>query len=144
MDISEDLFSKYSLYIGPNKLSKSSLDRVFMDSTNESSLMNRYEAGSKLLEPASQRFIKDDSLVESMNTLSKEDLDNLFGPMYKEYFEKRSSEMSINFAAQQVHNHENSPLTSLIIVKKHEVPPIVTTSEEQTSPISLHDADESN
>ncbi|GJW46333.1 integrase, catalytic region, zinc finger, CCHC-type containing protein [Tanacetum coccineum] len=59
-------------------------------------------------------------LFESMNTPSKEDLDNLFGPMYKEYFEKRSFEMSINFAAQQVHNHEDSPSTSSIIVKEHE------------------------
>ncbi|GJY22094.1 retrovirus-related pol polyprotein from transposon TNT 1-94, partial [Tanacetum coccineum] len=44
-----------------------------------------------------------------MNTPSKEDLDNLFGPMYDEYFEKKSSEMPINSAAQQVHNHEDSP-----------------------------------
>ncbi|GKB21676.1 hypothetical protein Tco_0855599 [Tanacetum coccineum] len=48
MDTSEDLFSKYSSYIGPNKLSKSYLDRVFMDSTDESSLINRCETGSKL------------------------------------------------------------------------------------------------
>ncbi|GKA01511.1 hypothetical protein Tco_0674176 [Tanacetum coccineum] len=53
--------------------------------------------------------------AESMNTLSKEDLDNLFGPMYEEYFEKKSSEMSINSAAQQVHNHEDSPSRSSII-----------------------------
>nr|GEY79181.1 ribonuclease H-like domain-containing protein [Tanacetum cinerariifolium] len=42
-------------------------------------------------EPGLQRFINDDSSAESMNIPSKEDLDNLFGPMYKEYFEKRSS-----------------------------------------------------
>ncbi|GJU74390.1 hypothetical protein Tco_1265795 [Tanacetum coccineum] len=50
--------------------------------------------------------------------------------------------MSINSAAQQVHNHENSPSTSLIIIEEHEAPPIVTSSEEQTSPISLNEADE--
>nr|GEU95285.1 retrovirus-related Pol polyprotein from transposon TNT 1-94 [Tanacetum cinerariifolium] len=65
-------------------------------------------------------------------------------PMYEEYFEKRSYEMSIIFTAQQVHNHEDSPSTSSIIVEEHEVPPNVSISEEQTSPISLHDADESN
>ncbi|GJZ10568.1 integrase, catalytic region, zinc finger, CCHC-type containing protein [Tanacetum coccineum] len=59
-------------------------------------------------EPAFQRFINDSS-AESMNTPSKEDLDNLFGPLYGEYFEKKSSEMPINSAAQQVHNHEDSP-----------------------------------
>ncbi|GJY12523.1 retrovirus-related pol polyprotein from transposon TNT 1-94 [Tanacetum coccineum] len=79
-----------------------------------------------------------------MNTPSKEDLDNLSAPMYKEYFEKRSSDVSINSAAQQVHNHEDSPSTSSIIVEEHEAPPIVTTSEEQTSPISLNEADEFN
>ncbi|GJU68465.1 hypothetical protein Tco_1254724 [Tanacetum coccineum] len=79
-----------------------------------------------------------------MNTPSKEDLDNLFGPMYEEYFEKRSSEVSINSAAQQVHNNEDSPSTSLIIVEEQESPPIVTTSEEQTSPILMNEADELN
>ncbi|GJS06263.1 retrovirus-related pol polyprotein from transposon TNT 1-94 [Tanacetum coccineum] len=44
------------------------------------------------LELVSQQFIHDDSSAESMNTPSKEDLDNLFWPMYEEYFEKRSSE----------------------------------------------------
>ncbi|GJR52138.1 hypothetical protein Tco_0687399 [Tanacetum coccineum] len=82
------------------------------------------------LEPVSQRFINDDSSAESMHTPSKEDLDNLFGPMYEEYFEKRSSDMSINSDAQQVHNHEDSSLTSSIIVEEHEAPPIITTSKE--------------
>ncbi|GKD05193.1 hypothetical protein Tco_1180167 [Tanacetum coccineum] len=72
------------------------------------------------LEPVSQRFINNDSSAESMNTPSKEDLDNLFGLMYEEYFEKRSSDVSINSAAQQVHNHEDSPSTSSIIVEEHE------------------------
>nr|GFA96407.1 integrase, catalytic region, zinc finger, CCHC-type, peptidase aspartic, catalytic [Tanacetum cinerariifolium] len=51
-----------------------------------------------------------------MNTPSKEDLDNLF----------------------------DSPSTSLIIVEEHEAPPIVTTSKEQTSLITLDEADEFN
>ncbi|GJX83859.1 retrovirus-related pol polyprotein from transposon TNT 1-94 [Tanacetum coccineum] len=83
-------------------------------------------------------------IAESINIPSKEDLDNLFRPMYEEYFEKRSSDTSINSAAQQVHNHEDSPSTSSIVVEEHEAPPIVTTSEEQTSPIPLNEADESN
>nr|GEX49603.1 Gag-Pol polyprotein [Tanacetum cinerariifolium] len=57
---------------------------------------------------------------------------------------KRSFETSINSTAQQVHNHEDSPSTSLIIVKENEAPPIVTTSEEQNSPIFLNEADELN
>ncbi|GJY51870.1 hypothetical protein Tco_0442717 [Tanacetum coccineum] len=52
--------------------------------------------------------------------------------------------MSIISAAYQVHNHEDSPSTSSIIVDDHEAPLIVATSEEQTSPISLNEADEFN
>ncbi|GKA61071.1 retrovirus-related pol polyprotein from transposon TNT 1-94, partial [Tanacetum coccineum] len=55
-----------------------------------------------------------------------------------------NSYKSINSAAQQVHNHEDSPSTSLIIIEEHEAPPIVTTSKEQTSPISLNEADDFN
>ncbi|GKB55889.1 hypothetical protein Tco_0912075 [Tanacetum coccineum] len=68
------------------------------------------------LEPVLQRFINNDSSAESMNTPSKEDLDNLFGPIYEEYFEKIY----------------------------YDAPPIVTTSEEQTSLISLNNVDEFN
>ncbi|GJW49901.1 hypothetical protein Tco_0091252 [Tanacetum coccineum] len=49
-----------------------------------------------------------------------------------------------NSASQQVHDHEDSPSTSLIIIEEDEAPPIVTTSEEQAFPISLNEADEFN
>ncbi|GJT24526.1 retrovirus-related pol polyprotein from transposon TNT 1-94 [Tanacetum coccineum] len=96
------------------------------------------------LEPELQRFINHNSSAETMNTPSKEDLDNLFGPMYEEYFEKKFSDTPINSAAQPTQIHEDSPSTSSIIVDEHEAPPIVTTSDEQTSPISLTEADEFN
>nr|GEU96050.1 hypothetical protein [Tanacetum cinerariifolium] len=88
------------------------------------------------LEPVFQRFISDDS--------SKEDLEQNFGTMYEEYFKKRSSDTSINSATQQVHNHEDSPLTSLIFIGECEASLIVTTSEEKTSLIALNEADEFN
>ncbi|GKB28743.1 retrovirus-related pol polyprotein from transposon TNT 1-94, partial [Tanacetum coccineum] len=72
------------------------------------------------LEPMSQRFINDESSAESVNTLSKEDLDNLFGPMFDEYFKKKSSDMPINSAAQQVHNYEYLPVTTSIASEAHE------------------------
>ncbi|GKC04605.1 retrovirus-related pol polyprotein from transposon TNT 1-94, partial [Tanacetum coccineum] len=83
-------------------------------------------------------------IAEEMNTPSKEDLDNLFGPMFEEYFEKTFSDTPINSAAQPTQIHEDSPSTSSIIVDEHEAPPIVTTSDEQISPISLTEADEFN
>nr|GEV06205.1 reverse transcriptase [Tanacetum cinerariifolium] len=82
------------------------------------------------------------NFAESMKTVSKEYLDILFGLMYEEYFKKKSFEMSINSTSQQVYNHEDLPSTSSIVIKEHEAPPIVTTFEEQTSPISLTKANE--
>ncbi|GKB55694.1 hypothetical protein Tco_0911880 [Tanacetum coccineum] len=79
-----------------------------------------------------------------MNTPPKEDLDNLFGPMFEEYFEKMFSDTPINFVAQPTQIHEDSPSTSSITVDEHEAPPIATTSDEQTSLISLTEADEFN
>nr|GEY12939.1 putative Gag-Pol polyprotein [Tanacetum cinerariifolium] len=96
------------------------------------------------LEPVSQRFINNDSSAESMNTPSKKDLDDLFAPMYKEYFENRSLEVSINSAAQRIHNNDNSPSISSIIVEDQKASPVVTTSEEQTSPILQNNGDEFN
>ncbi|GKB48697.1 retrovirus-related pol polyprotein from transposon TNT 1-94 [Tanacetum coccineum] len=96
------------------------------------------------LEPEFQRFINHNFSAETMNIPSKEDLDNLFGPMYEEYFEKKFSDTPINSAAQPTQIHEDSPSISPIIVDEHEAPPIVTTSDEQTSPISLTEADEFN
>ncbi|GKB41928.1 hypothetical protein Tco_0886870 [Tanacetum coccineum] len=96
------------------------------------------------LEPELQRFINHNSSAETMNTPSKEDLDNLFGLMYEEYFEMKFSDTPINSAAQPIQIHEDSPSTSSIIVDEHEAPPIVTTSDEQTSPISLTKAGEFN
>ncbi|GKE14831.1 hypothetical protein Tco_1422408 [Tanacetum coccineum] len=96
------------------------------------------------LEPELQRFINQNSLAKEMNTPSKEDLDNLFSPMFEEYFEKNFSDTPINSAAQPTQIHEDSPSTSSIIVDEHEAPPIVTISDEQISPISLTEADEFN
>nr|GEU30664.1 reverse transcriptase domain-containing protein [Tanacetum cinerariifolium] len=77
-----------------------------------------------------------------MNTPSKEDLDNLFGLMFEEYFGKKSSDIPINSTAKPTKFHEDSPFTSSISVEKHKSPPIETTSDEQTSPISWTEADE--
>ncbi|GJR62090.1 hypothetical protein Tco_1504252 [Tanacetum coccineum] len=96
------------------------------------------------LEPDLQRFNNQNSSSDLMNTPSKEDLDNLFGPMFEDYFEQKSSDTTINSAAQPTHNQEDSPSTSSIIVDTHEAPPVVTTSDEQNSPISLQESDEFN
>nr|GEV98677.1 reverse transcriptase domain-containing protein [Tanacetum cinerariifolium] len=64
-------------------------------------------------------------------TTDRDDLGKMNPKADIEYFEKRSFDMSINFAAQQVHNHEDSPLTSLILVEEHEAPPIKNKSDAE-------------
>ncbi|GKA01446.1 retrovirus-related pol polyprotein from transposon TNT 1-94 [Tanacetum coccineum] len=96
------------------------------------------------LEPDLQRFNNQNSSDDLMNTPSKEDLDNLFGPMFEDYFEQKSSDTTINSAAQSTHDQEDSPSTSSIIIDIHKAPPIVTTSDKRTSPISLQESDEFN
>nr|GEV40144.1 hypothetical protein [Tanacetum cinerariifolium] len=94
------------------------------------------------LEPRTNCFQNNDSSAEDTSIPLKQDLDNLFGPMYEEYFKKRPSEVSINSVAQTtLHNHDTS-LSSLIIVEDNEAPPLVSSSEEQISPISNDEADE--
>ncbi|GKC42962.1 hypothetical protein Tco_1060684 [Tanacetum coccineum] len=51
-----------------------------------------------ILEPETNCFQDNDSSAKDTHILTKEDLDNLFSPMYEEYFEKRPSEVSINSA----------------------------------------------
>ncbi|GJQ97884.1 hypothetical protein Tco_0009023 [Tanacetum coccineum] len=93
------------------------------------------------LEPVLQRFNNNTSSTDTVNTSSKDDLENLFGPMFEEYFETRSFDTPINSAAQPTLFHEDSSSTSSIIIEEHEAPPIETTSNEQTSPISLTNAE---
>ncbi|GJU60975.1 retrovirus-related pol polyprotein from transposon TNT 1-94 [Tanacetum coccineum] len=88
------------------------------------------------LEPATNCFNTNDSSAEFTSMPSKENLDNLFGPIYEEYFEKRYPEVSINFAAQTTLNNEDTPSSSSIIVEDNEAPPLVSSSEEQISLIS--------
>ncbi|GJW20947.1 retrovirus-related pol polyprotein from transposon TNT 1-94 [Tanacetum coccineum] len=96
------------------------------------------------LEPKLQRFNNHNSSGEPMNTPTKKDLNNLFGPMFEEYFEKTSSDSTINSAAQPTQVHEDSFSTSSIFVDAHEALSVVTTSDEQTSLISLTEDDEFN
>ncbi|GJT42667.1 integrase, catalytic region, zinc finger, CCHC-type containing protein [Tanacetum coccineum] len=69
------------------------------------------------LEPESNRFNVEDSLVESNQTPSKTDMDDLFGPMYEEYFEKRLQEVSTNYDAPPTLNNKDTPSSSSIILK---------------------------
>nr|GFB41500.1 hypothetical protein [Tanacetum cinerariifolium] len=88
------------------------------------------------LEPETNGFNTNNSSAEYTSTPSKEDLDNLFGPMYEEYFEKRSPKRSINSSAQTTLNNEDTPSSSSIIIEDNKAPPLVSSSKEQISLIS--------
>ncbi|GJZ19811.1 retrovirus-related pol polyprotein from transposon TNT 1-94 [Tanacetum coccineum] len=123
-----------------NQRTKKIMETIHVKFDELTSMASKHDC----LEPELQRFINHNSSAETTNTPSKEDLDNLFGPMYEEYFEKKFSDIPINSAAQPTQIHEDSPSTSSIIVDEHEALPIVTASDEQTSPISLTKDDEFN
>ncbi|GJS49017.1 retrovirus-related pol polyprotein from transposon TNT 1-94 [Tanacetum coccineum] len=77
---------------------------------------------------------------------SKTDLENLFGPLYKEYYATSSPEVSDNSAANTLDN-ENTSSSSSIVVEDGEAPQIVYSSAEQVatepnSPVLNENADE--
>ncbi|GKD29654.1 hypothetical protein Tco_1240432 [Tanacetum coccineum] len=94
-------------------------------------------------EPGLNRLNFQDSSEELTPTPSKADLDELFGPLYDEYYTGRNQEVSTNSAAPNISNNKDTPSSSTIIVDDNEAPPIVSTSEELTSPITNDIADES-
>ncbi|GJS67259.1 retrovirus-related pol polyprotein from transposon TNT 1-94, partial [Tanacetum coccineum] len=59
-------------------------------------------------------------------------LDNLFGPLYDEYYPTSSTEVSNNSAANTPDN-ENTSSSSSIVVEEDEAPQIVSSSEEQVA-----------
>ncbi|GJV63472.1 retrotransposon protein, putative, ty1-copia subclass [Tanacetum coccineum] len=77
---------------------------------------------------------------------SKEDLDNLFGPLYEEYYATSTREVSDDSATNTL-NNEDTPSSSSIVVKEDDAPQIVTSSEvpianEATTLVSNENANE--
>nr|GEU39720.1 Gag-Pol polyprotein [Tanacetum cinerariifolium] len=73
-----------------------------------------------------------DSSEDSQSVPSKTDLDNLFGPLYEEYYETSSPEVLDNSAANTLDN-DNTSLSSSIVVEEDEAPQIVSSSAEQVA-----------
>ncbi|GJV94267.1 retrovirus-related pol polyprotein from transposon TNT 1-94 [Tanacetum coccineum] len=83
-----------------------------------------------------------DSSEGSSQKPVKANLDDLFGPLYDEYYAGRNEEVSTNFAAPNTSKNLDTPSSSLIIVDNNEAPQIVSTSEEPTSLVTYDIADE--
>ncbi|GJX47625.1 retrovirus-related pol polyprotein from transposon TNT 1-94 [Tanacetum coccineum] len=73
-----------------------------------------------------------DSSEDSQSVPSKIDLDNLFGPLYEEYYATSSPEVSDNSAVNTLDN-ENTSSSSSIVVEEDEAPQIVSSSAEQVA-----------
>ncbi|GJX86880.1 retrovirus-related pol polyprotein from transposon TNT 1-94 [Tanacetum coccineum] len=87
-----------------------------------------------------------DSSKDSQSVPSKTDLDNLFGPLYEEYYLTSPLEVSESSSANTLYNKDTS-LSSSIIVEEDEAPQIVSSSAEQVvsgpnTPVLNDNADE--
>nr|GEX83365.1 hypothetical protein [Tanacetum cinerariifolium] len=70
-----------------------------------------------------------DSSKDSQSTPSKINLDNLFGPLYEEYYATSTLEVSNNSTSNTLDN-EDTPSSSSIVVEEDEAPQIVSSSAE--------------
>ncbi|GJY85910.1 retrovirus-related pol polyprotein from transposon TNT 1-94 [Tanacetum coccineum] len=77
-----------------------------------------------------------DSSDEMYEIPSHQDLDNLFGPLYEEYYALSTSEVSNNFATNTL-DVEDTPSPSSIIVEDSDALQMVTSSEEPITQKSL-------
>ncbi|GKF18252.1 hypothetical protein Tco_0063170 [Tanacetum coccineum] len=73
-----------------------------------------------------------DSSEDSQSVPSKTNLDNLFGPLYEEYYATSPTKVSDNFAAHTLDNNDTSSSSS-IVVEEDEAPQIVSSSTEQVT-----------
>ncbi|GKE55658.1 retrovirus-related pol polyprotein from transposon TNT 1-94 [Tanacetum coccineum] len=74
----------------------------------------------------------DNSLEDSQSIPSKSDLDNLFGPLYEEYYATSSQEVSDNSAANTIDNDHTSSSSS-IVVDQDDARQGISSSDEQVS-----------
>nr|GEV83081.1 hypothetical protein [Tanacetum cinerariifolium] len=87
-----------------------------------------------------------DSSEDLQSVPSKTDLDNLFGPLYEEYYATSTPKVSDNSAANTLDN-EDTPSSSSIVVEEDEAPQIVSLSAEAVAtepntPVLNENADE--
>ncbi|GKA81406.1 retrovirus-related pol polyprotein from transposon TNT 1-94 [Tanacetum coccineum] len=89
-----------------------------------------YSESSRGFQPGMNCANFNDSSEDSLSVPSTSDLDNLFGPMYKEYYVSCSQEVFDNSAANTLDNDHTSSSSS-IVVEQDDDPQIVSSSKEQ-------------
>ncbi|GKA64092.1 hypothetical protein Tco_0763698, partial [Tanacetum coccineum] len=81
------------------------------------------------LEPRLNYANFNDSSKDSQSVPSTSNLDNLFGPMYEEYYTTSSQEVFDNSAANTLDNDHTSSSSS-IVVDQNDAPQIVSSSKD--------------
>ncbi|GJS31402.1 ribonuclease H-like domain-containing protein [Tanacetum coccineum] len=84
------------------------------------------------LEPGMNCMNFNNSSKDLQSIPLKSDLDNLFGPLYEEYYEMSSQEVSDDSAINTTDNDHTSSSSS-IVVDQDDAPPVVSLSDEQVS-----------
>ncbi|GKB50522.1 retrovirus-related pol polyprotein from transposon TNT 1-94 [Tanacetum coccineum] len=84
------------------------------------------------LEPGMNCTNFNNSSEDSQSIPSISDLDNLFGPLYEEYYATSSQEVSDNSAVNTTDNDHTSSSSS-IVVDQDDAPQVVSSSDEQVS-----------
>ncbi|GJS35017.1 retrovirus-related pol polyprotein from transposon TNT 1-94 [Tanacetum coccineum] len=140
-DETPEIIKKFNAQVQLNYNAK--VHKIRKDNGTEfknTTLKAHYEKLGIMQQFLNARTPQQNGVVERHNAqcLSSHDYQNFFGLRQFPLL----ALLKIGQSFIQVYNHEDSPSTSSIIVEDHEVPPIVTTSAEQTSPISINEADE--
>ncbi|GKB73071.1 hypothetical protein Tco_0934483 [Tanacetum coccineum] len=84
------------------------------------------------LEPIMNCMNFNNSSKDSQSIPSKSDLDNLFGPLYEEYYKMSSQEVSTDSAANTTDNDHTSSSSS-IVIDQDDALLVVSSSDEQVS-----------
>ncbi|GJW60416.1 hypothetical protein Tco_0109751 [Tanacetum coccineum] len=95
------------------------------------------------LEPDSNRRIFEVPSAKPYQTPSKENLDDLFGPLYYEYFKGRTPNVSTSDNSTTPDTFHYTSSSTTIIINAFEAPQIVFTYIEQTPPHSTNIATQS-
>ncbi|GJR92898.1 retrotransposon protein, putative, unclassified [Tanacetum coccineum] len=108
------------------------------------------ESSSNYQDPSNmhEQTRNQDSSEDSQSVPSKTDLDNLFGPLYEEYYATSTLKVSDNSVVNTLDNEDTS-LSSSIVVEEDEAPQIVSSSQESVhiesnNPVLNEHGDEQN
>ncbi|GJW72427.1 retrovirus-related pol polyprotein from transposon TNT 1-94 [Tanacetum coccineum] len=135
--------------IEPKNIKEAMLDHSWIESMqDELNQFKRLDVWE--LVPITWRQTRNqDSSEDSQSVPSKTDLDNLFGPLYEEYYADDTALNVLDNSAVNTLDNEDTSLSSSIVVEEDEAPQIVSSSQESVhiesnNPVLNEHGDEQN